>query len=162
TIFRHLGRLNDSHTSIGPGKTREEYLKIFSRASYSTQNEWPYSSPFAGFYDISNTSTGLILVNQRYKYSHLRGKILPKETSRSPDDDYKTLYEAIVEAEQEPKAKHSHKILLPRTPVDPYRHFDRSKQILAQSIQLLWYKGRPQTAGPLRTQRNRPLPIPRR
>ncbi|CAF4073720.1 unnamed protein product [Rotaria magnacalcarata] len=60
TIFRHLGRLNDSHTSIGPGKTREEYLKIFSR------------------------------------------------------------------------------------------------------IQLLWYKGRPQTAGPLRTQRNRPLPIPRR
>ncbi|CAM4752774.1 unnamed protein product [Rotaria magnacalcarata] len=146
TIFRHLGRLNDSHTSIGPGKTREEYLKIFSRASYSTQNEWPYSSPFAGFYDISNTSTGLILVNQRYKYSHLRGKILPKETSRSPDDDYKTLYEAIVEAEQEPKAKHSHKILLPRTPVDPYRHFD----------------SRPQTAGPLRTQRNRPLPIPRR
>ncbi|CAF1085588.1 unnamed protein product [Rotaria magnacalcarata] len=164
TIFRHLGRLNDSHTSIGPGKTREEYLKIFSRASYSTQNEWPYSSPFAGFYDISNTSTGLILVNQRYKYSHLRGKILPKETSRSPDDDYKTLYEAIVEAEQEPKAKHSHKILLPRTPVDPYRHFDidNSTEYSPAEINMTLRSRRPQTAGPLRTQRNRPLPIPRR
>ncbi|CAM4858928.1 unnamed protein product [Rotaria socialis] len=146
TIFRHLGRLNDSHTSIGPGKTREEYLKLFSRASYSTQNEWPYSSPFAGFYDVSNTSTGLILVNQRHKYSHLRGKILPKETKCPSDDDYKTLYEAIVEAEQEPKAKHSHNTLLPRTPVDPYRHFE----------------SRPQTAGPIRTQRNRSLSIPRR
>ncbi len=30
-IFRQLGRVNDSHTGIGPGKTREEYLKLFSR-----------------------------------------------------------------------------------------------------------------------------------
>ncbi|CAF4521321.1 unnamed protein product [Rotaria sp. Silwood1] len=93
-------------------------------ASYSTQNEWPYSSPFAGFYDISNTSTGLILLNQRYKFSHLRGKILPKETTRPSEEDYKTFYEAILESEQEPKSKHSHKLLLPRIPVDPYRHFE--------------------------------------
>ncbi|CAF1262974.1 unnamed protein product [Rotaria sordida] len=101
------------------------------KTSYSTKNEWPYSSPFAGFYDVSNTSTGLILLNQRYKYSHLRGKILPKETTRPSEENYKTFYETLLESEQEPKSKHSHKLLLPRASVDPYRHFERSKQILA-------------------------------
>ncbi|CAF4037248.1 unnamed protein product [Rotaria sp. Silwood2] len=157
-----------------------------SEASYSTQNEWPYSSPFAGFYDVSNTSTGLILLNQRYKFSHLRGKILPKEATRPSEEDYKTLYEAILESEQEPKSKHSHKLLLPRIPVDPYRHFESMFTVIGQNK--YWHnrmcKGsfsvdntadqptieadmtlrsrRPQTARSFHTKRNRSLSANRR
>ncbi|CAF1555809.1 unnamed protein product, partial [Rotaria sordida] len=43
-----------------------------------------------------------------------RGKILPKETTRPSEEDYKTFYETLLESEQEPKSKHSHKLLLPR------------------------------------------------
>lgn len=40
----------------------------FLRASFSSTNEWPYASPFAGYYDVTNSTTGLILLNQRFKY----------------------------------------------------------------------------------------------
>ncbi|CAF3339713.1 unnamed protein product [Rotaria sp. Silwood1] len=78
------------------------------------------------------------MIYQTQVQSHLRGKILPKETTRPSEEDYKTFYEAILESEQEPKSKHSHKLLLPRIPVDPYRHFE----------------SRPQTARPFHKKRN--------
>ena len=35
--------------------------------------------------------------------SHLRGQVLPRQTSNSPEDNYKTLYESIIESELPPE-----------------------------------------------------------
>ena len=40
-------------------------VSLFFRGSYSTENTWPYESPSAGYYDITNSTTRLILLNNQ-------------------------------------------------------------------------------------------------
>ncbi|CAF4526016.1 unnamed protein product [Rotaria sp. Silwood2] len=114
-------KFSETSAVVGIGKTREEYLKLFSRACISPQNDRPYSSPMSGFYDTINTSTSLILLNQRFKCSHLREQTLLEELSNSSGKEFD--YESIIEAEQ-PKPKNTKKIHSPNISVDPNRHFE--------------------------------------
>ncbi|CAF0822305.1 unnamed protein product [Rotaria sordida] len=107
TIPYQLDKFSETSAVVGIGKTREEYLKLFSRACISPENDRPYSNPMSGFYDALNTSTSLILLNQRFKYSHLREQILLEELSNSSRKEFD--YESIFEVEQ-PKSKHTKKI----------------------------------------------------
>ena len=85
----------------------------FVRQSFSTnpENTWPYASPLAGYYDVRNSDTKLILLNNSRTYvinwtvesqlwfkfnsdnflnfkSHLRGKVSAKRESLGKDKNY--------------------------------------------------------------------------
>ncbi|CAF3437881.1 unnamed protein product [Rotaria sp. Silwood1] len=88
TIPHQLDKFSETSAVVGIGKTREEYLKLFSRACISPENDRPYTNPMSGFYDAINTSTSLILLNQRFKYSHLREQTLFEELSNSAGNEF--------------------------------------------------------------------------
>lgn len=117
---------SDSSTVIGVDKTREEYLKLFSRASYSPLCDRPYSSPISGPYNAVNSTTSLILLNQRFKNSHLREQVLPEEIPTPIPQDF--AYESFIVTDPphlkiKPKPKPIKKTHSTHIPVDPYRHF---------------------------------------
>ncbi|CAF4606773.1 unnamed protein product [Rotaria sp. Silwood1] len=97
TISHQLDKFSETSAVVGIGKTREEYLKLFSRACISPENDRPYTNPMSGFYDAINTSTSLILLNQRFKYSHLREQTLFEELSNSSGKEFD--YESIIEGQ---------------------------------------------------------------
>ncbi|CAF2153386.1 unnamed protein product [Rotaria magnacalcarata] len=102
TISHQLDKFSVTSAVVGIGKTREEYLKLFSRACISPLNDRPYAIPMSGLYDTMNTSTSLILLNQRFKMSHLREQVLFEELSYQSRQEFD--YESLIELEK-PKPK---------------------------------------------------------
>ena len=48
-----------------------KFKKFLKRSSFSTNNEWPEDSPSAGFYDVKNSDTKLILLNNQKTWVNL-------------------------------------------------------------------------------------------
>ncbi|CAF3486111.1 unnamed protein product [Rotaria socialis] len=124
TISNQLDKFSLTSAVVGIGKTREEYLKLFSRACISPFNDRPYVIPMSGLYDTMNTSTSLILLNQRFKMSHLREQALFEELAYQSRKEFD--YESLIElGKPKPKPKHRKKTCSPNILIDPYRHFER-------------------------------------
>ncbi|XP_021346340.1 dentin sialophosphoprotein-like [Mizuhopecten yessoensis] len=87
TLFYTPG-LNRRSTPTKAGTTSEELSKRYKRLPYNGR-PWPAASPVAGVYDISNSSTQLIMMNNKVrKQSKLRGHNDPnQESERIPNPD---------------------------------------------------------------------------
>jgi hypothetical protein len=66
-IFNVPGRTS-TYMPVDVNMPKEQLLQKYTRCSFSTENTWPYASPTAGFYDITNTSTKLVLYNDQKKW----------------------------------------------------------------------------------------------
>ena len=125
-VFKHPGRLFN-YVSNDPAASKEDilekyarfiifevfrikdfYIFLIFRGSYSTENTWPEESPTAGYYDITNSTTRLILLNNQkqkvrrcfffllvikfsmllFLKSHLRGQVIQKRPPRVKDEYY--------------------------------------------------------------------------
>lgn len=87
SLFYSTG-LNKKHTPTPPTISNDELDRRYAREPFNGR-PWPPSSPVSGVYDIRNTSTKLILINNRKKKeSQLRGKNNPrKEEHRYPEPE---------------------------------------------------------------------------
>ncbi|XP_033748706.1 dentin sialophosphoprotein-like [Pecten maximus] len=87
TLFCTPG-LNRRSTPSKAGTTSEELAKRYRRLPYNGR-PWPAPSPVAGVYDISNSSTQLIMMNNKVrKKSKLRGyNDANEESDRIPNPD---------------------------------------------------------------------------
>lgn len=87
TLFCTPG-LNRRSTPTSAGTTSEELEKRYRRLPYNGR-PWPAPSPVAGVYDIRNSSTQLIMMNNKArKRSKLRGHNDPdQESDRIPNPD---------------------------------------------------------------------------
>ncbi|XP_060075736.1 dentin sialophosphoprotein-like [Ylistrum balloti] len=87
TLFYTPG-LNRRSTPTKAGTTSEELAKRYKRLPYNGR-PWPAPSPVAGVYDISNSSTQLIIMNNKVrKKSKLRGHNDPdQESDRLPNPE---------------------------------------------------------------------------
>lgn len=85
SLFNTTG-LNRKHTPTPTAISNDELDKRYAREPFNGR-PWPASSPVSGVYDIRNTSTKLILINNRKKKeSQLRGRSNPqKEEHRYPE-----------------------------------------------------------------------------
>lgn len=121
-VFTTPGR-NTTYMPIDLNATKEDIFEKYARQSFSTENSWPYDSPTAGYYDIKNCSTKLILLNNQNRWSHLRGK-----TKEKRDPFIKDPYYDWVEKEEEMnKVRQQKQQLAPaKREADPNRHFRHS------------------------------------
>lgn len=120
-IFRVPGRTTN-YLPIDINASRNEIMEKYARASFSTNNDWPHDSPYAGYYDVKNSDTKLILLNNQKKWSHLRGKTKSKRDPFKKDENYDWV-EKEIEMKNSPQEVPDR--LSPRVP-DPIRHFSKS------------------------------------
>ncbi|XP_076106544.1 uncharacterized protein LOC143075122 isoform X1 [Mytilus galloprovincialis] len=87
SLFYATG-LNRKHTPTPTTISNEELEKRYAREPFNGR-PWPASSPVSGVYDIRNSTTRLILLNNRRKKdSQLRGRSNPrKEEHRYPEPE---------------------------------------------------------------------------
>lgn len=128
-LFKTPGR-NTNYMPIDINASKEEILELYARQSFSTnpENSWPYASPLAGYYDVKNSDTKLIVLNNNRKWSHLRGKTSSKRESLGKDKYYDW-----VEREHEQKKQQEQQMrdgnlnngtsARSRRTTDPGRHF---------------------------------------
>lgn len=86
-IFKVPGRTTN-YMPVNINASKNEILEKYARRSFSTVNDWPEDSPAAGYYDIRNSDTKLILLNNQKTFSHLRGKTTEKHESSKKDANY--------------------------------------------------------------------------
>lgn len=124
-IFRVPGR-TQNYMPLDVNTPKGDIMEKYARSSFSTTNQWPAESPYAGYYDIKNSDTKLILLNNQQKTSHLRGKAQSNKQTISKKDQY---YE-YVEKEYEKKKNSSAENSLcwgsstSRPKMDPDRHYN--------------------------------------
>lgn len=63
-LFKSTGRTTN-YMPISVNTTKNEILEKYARSSFSSANDWPNDSPSAGRYDIKNSDTKLILLNEK-------------------------------------------------------------------------------------------------
>ncbi|XP_052072291.1 serine/arginine repetitive matrix protein 5-like isoform X2 [Mytilus californianus] len=87
SLFYATG-LNRKHTPTPTTISNEELEKRYAREPFNGR-PWPAASPVSGVYDIRNSTTRLILLNNRRKKdSQLRGRSNPrKEEHRYPEPE---------------------------------------------------------------------------
>lgn len=63
-LFKSTGRTTN-YMPISVNTSKNEILEKYARSSFSSANDWPSESPSAGRYDIKNSDTKLILLNEK-------------------------------------------------------------------------------------------------
>ncbi|CAF0828271.1 unnamed protein product [Brachionus calyciflorus] len=122
-IFTVPGR-TANYMPVDVNTSKEVLLEKYARESYSTENTWPYESPSAGYYDITNSDTKLILLNKRITWSHLRGKTKAKREPFIKDEYYDWVEKEIeMKAQNEKNSNSSRGQSATKRTADPSRHF---------------------------------------
>lgn len=124
-LFKVAGR-NQSYMPVELDTPKDQILNLQSRHSFSTnsENEWPYDSPEAGYYDINNSSTKMILLNNKKTWSHLRGKTSARRETQGKDSSYSWVeQEQTTKTRQEAEANNIPKSAKSRKKMNPERHF---------------------------------------
>lgn len=161
-IFRVPGR-TQNYMPVDINSSKDEILEKYARASFSTANDWPQDSPNAGYYDIKNSDTKLILLNNHKKWSHLRGKTREKHETFKKDKNYDWVEKEIENKKNSSSESLNYSSFLnqSRKP-DPDRHLIKSgcsykyidKEPCFQSESFLKLKRRNQSAVPVTSRKS--------
>lgn len=125
-IFKVPGRTTN-YMPINVNTSRGEIMEKYARSSFSTANDWPHDSPSAGYYDVKNSDTKLVLLNNQKTWSHLRGKTKAKHEPFKKDKNYDWV-EKEIELKKNSSNESLNKTSLPspkRVP-EPDRHFKKA------------------------------------
>lgn len=87
-LFRTSG-LNRTSTPVGPTATPDIIHDTYSKEEHLS-GEWPQDSPVSKVYDVRNTSSHMILLNNKsHKYSNrLRGQAIVKAVRPGSEEEY--------------------------------------------------------------------------
>lgn len=113
---------------INVNTSRGEIMEKYARSSFSTANDWPHDSPAAGYYDVKNSDTKLVLLNNQKTWSHLRGKTKAKHEPFKKDIHYDWVEKEIeMKKNSSNESLNKSNVLNARKSVpEPERHFKKA------------------------------------